>query len=256
MNVKGHAIGEGAPVVCVPVVERTAEEILTVIGEMTEARVEMIEWRMDWFEGAGNREVVRELLERIRPLVRDTVFLCTFRSKGQGGEAELPAAEYLALNRLVAESGVADLVDLEFYRIDELSSGQRQCGNVIEEFRQSGVRVVCSNHDFAGTPSVAELERQLTEMVLAGADFAKLAVMPEDKADVLRLMEAVLAVKKRFPKSHLIGMSMGADGVISRLLGGWFGSEVTFAAFGKASAPGQIAFGEAERILTQVQAVL
>ena len=48
-------------------------------------------------------------------------------------------------------------------------------------------------------------------------------------------------------------MSMGGDGVISRLLGGWYGSEVTFAAFGKASAPGQIAYEEVEQILKQIQ---
>lgn len=97
------------------------------------------------------------------------------------------------------------------------------------------------------------MERQLAEMVLAGADFAKLAVMPRKKTDVLRLMEAVLAVKEQHPGSHLIAMSMGGDGVISRLLGGWYGSEVTFAAFGKASAPGQIAYEEVEQILKQIQ---
>ena len=249
MNIKGHIIGEGVPIVCVPVVERTAEGILDTIRQMTNKQVEMIEWRMDWFAEVHDADAVKTLLEQIKPLVQETVLLCTFRSRQQGGEAELPLAEYLALNQLVAESGTADLVDLEFYPI---AAGQ-QCQDVIERFRQFGVMVVCSNHDFAGTPPEAEMERQLTEMVLMGADFAQLAVMPRKKTDVLRLMEAVLAVKEQHPGSHLIAMSMGGDGVISRLLGGWYGSEVTFAAFGKASAPGQIAYEEVEQILKQIQ---
>ena len=249
MNIKGHIIGEGIPIVCVPVVERTAEGILAKIRQMTDKQVEMIEWRMDWFGEVDDRDAVKTLLEHIKPLVQETVLLCTFRSRKQGGEAELPLAEYLALNQLVAESGTADLVDLEFYSI----AAGAQCQDVIDRFRQSGVKVVCSNHDFAGTPSGGEMERQLTEMVLAGADFAKLAVMPKKKSDVLLLMDAVLAVKEQHPGSHLIAMSMGRDGVISRLLGGWYGSEVTFAAFDKASAPGQMAYGEVEQILKQIQ---
>lgn len=252
MDMKGHKIGEGIPIVCVPVVERTSEEIVAMIRQMSKKQVQMIEWRMDWFENVHDIEAVRALLERIKPLVRETVLLCTFRSRQQGGEAELPVVEYLALNQLVAKSGVADMVDLEFYRIAE----QQECQSVIEGLRQNGVRVVCSNHDFMGTPSGEEMERQLTEMILAGADFAKLAVMPESKTDVLRLMETVLSVKEKYPKSHLVAMSMGGDGVITRLLGGWFGSEVTFAAFGKASAPGQTTYDETEQILKQIQVCL
>ncbi len=249
MNIKGHSFGKGTPVVCVPVVEKTAEGILQIIGRMTEARVEMIEWRMDWFEEVQSKTAVLSLLEQIKPLVENTVFLCTFRSKAQGGEGSLTEEEYLSLNRLAAESGAVDLVDVEFYGLPDGRARQQ----MIRQLQAAGVRVICSNHNFQETPTGAEMNRQLSEMVLAGADFAKLAVMPERKNDVLRLMEAVLAVKEQYKDSHLIAMSMGKDGVVSRLLGEWFCSEVTFAAFGKASAPGQIDYEDAKQLLAQLE---
>ena len=74
-----------------------------------------------------------------------------------------------------------------------------------------------------------------------------------EKADVLHLIEAVLETKKALPESHVIAMSMGMEGVISRLLGGWYQSEVTFAAFDKVSAPGQAAYHKVSRILEEMQ---
>lgn len=248
MKIKGLEFGAGCPVVCVPVIEKSKENILAVLKAMTARNVNMIEWRMDWYEDIEEEERVQGLLEEISSCIdlSHTVFLCTFRSRQQGGEREIPEEQYLALNRLAAQSGVPDLVDLEYYQVKEPE-------HVLRQLKQEGVRVVCSNHDFQRTPSREELKRQLTDMVEAGADFAKLAVMPEHKTDVLHLMEAVLAVKEQYPDSHLIAMSMGGDGVISRLLGGWYESEVTFAAFEKASAPGQIAYDRLTKLLEQLE---
>lgn len=245
MEIKGHQFGT-TPIICVPVVERTAEEILNTIKAMTGQGAAMIEWRMDWFEEAGNCEAVLELLAEIAPYIRETVFLCTYRTKGQGGQGKLSEETYLILNQQVAQNGVADLVDLEYFEIS-------QSRQAIEQMKQAGARVICSNHNFLFTPSIEEMERQFQAMLAAGADFAKLAVMPKRKGDVLHLMEAVLRVKEQHPDSHLIAMSMGGDGGISRLLGGWFGSEVTFAAFGKASAPGQMDCRKVQALVEQIE---
>ena len=245
MIIKGHTFGTDKPIICVPVVEQTTEEIIATIQKMTEQKVDMIEWRMDWYEEIADENAVRALLEKISVYLENTVFLCTYRSKQQGGEQEITQEEYLTLNRIVAKTGVPDLIDLEYYEVDEPEQA-------IAQMKETGVKVVCSNHNFKETPAAEEMEQQLTAMVNAGADFAKLAVMPERKTDVLRLMEAVLQVKEKYPDSHLIAMSMGSDGVISRLLGGWYHSEVTFAAFGKASAPGQVSYQTVAEILEKI----
>lgn len=239
---KGIRFGEGAPVICVPVVERTDEAVLGRIRELSSCGVSMIEWRMDWHERAGDISHMASLLGRMEGLARRTALLCTFRSRLQGGEGQLDAEGYERLNLTVAESGVADLVDLEFYQARER---ERQ----IRRLQAAGTLVVCSHHDFEKTPAREQMEGQLMEMAAAGADFAKLAVMPRRKGDVLELMAAVLAVKERMPQQHVIAMSMGGDGAISRLLGGWYGSEVTFASLGQASAPGQLPYGKAKELI-------
>lgn len=245
MNIKGHEFGNGKPVVCVPVIEQTREAILIKVREMEAENVEMIEWRMDWFEQVASEDKVAALLEELRDAVKETVLLCTFRSQAQGGQRSLGREQYQRLNLLVAQTGVPDMIDLEFY--EEAKPCQ-----AIEALRRAGVKVVCSNHDFHRTPALAEMQSQLEDMVAAGADFAKLAVTPGCKRDVLRLMDAVLAVKELHPDRHFIAMSMGADGAVSRILGEWYGSEVTFGAFGKSSAPGQVEYGRLGELLDKL----
>ena len=48
--IKGKIIGKGKPLVCVPVMESSKEEILRETRRLEEAHTEMIEWRVDAFE--------------------------------------------------------------------------------------------------------------------------------------------------------------------------------------------------------------
>lgn len=232
--------------VCVPVVEKRREAITHRILELAAAGAAMVEWRMDWFAQVEEPGAAAALVGELTGRLEHTLLLCTYRSEAQGGRGRLAASAYEKLNLEVAESGGADLVDLEFY---QAADPRRQ----IMQLREAGVWVVCSSHDFDKTPSQAEMERQLWEMASAGADFAKLAVMPQGRKEVLGLMAAVVAVKERLPESHLIAMSMGETGALSRLLGGWYGSEVTFASAGAASAPGQIPWERAAELLKELE---
>lgn len=256
MEQKGHVFGLGTkPMICVPVVERTGADIERTIRTMVKQGIPMIEWRLDWYESVESTREVVSLLGKLEPLLTHTVFLCTFRSKEQGGEGRLSRKQYFELIQKVAESGVADMVDFEFFGTKESEESVCEMEDrvpVIAKLKQTGVKVVCSQHNFQTTPSVDKMMDTLTRMIQAGTDFAKLAVMPECRQDVLHLMEAVLSVKDQYPDSHLIAMSMGADGVMSRLLGSWYGSEVTFAAFGKASAPGQADYARVSEFLDRM----
>ena len=72
-----------------------------------------------------------------------------------------------------------------------------------------------------------------------GCDIAKIAVMPQNRADVLTLLQVTEQMSRELD-CPVISMSMAKDGVISRLCGEVFGSCLTFGTVGKASAPGQI----------------
>ncbi len=88
-------------------------------------------------------------------------------------------------------------------------------------------------------------------METLGADILKLAVMPETSEDVLDLLQTTAQISAQ-TMHPIITMSMGKLGVISRISGATFGSAVTFATVGQASAPGQIPLDKMRAILQAI----
>jgi 3-dehydroquinate dehydratase-1 len=118
--------------------------------------------------------------------------------------------------------------------------------------QECGTKLILSYHNFDATPAEADIHDKLVQAQNAGADIAKLAVMPKDYGDVLTLLAATLRARTGAVKVPIITMSMGAEGGVTRVVGGLFGSDLTFAIGEASSAPGQIPIGE----LRQAMAVL
>ena len=167
----------------------------------------------------------------------------TFRTKAEGGEQALSHPEYLALLGLILDTDCADLLDIEFF------TAGADLPRLVEQAHSAGVAVVCSSHDFAKTPPRAELVRRMVAMQQAGADLPKLAVMPQCRTDVLELLAATAEMADLHPETPVITMSMGALGAVSRLAGETFGSAMTFANPGQASAPGQVSLDIVNEVL-------
>ena len=64
--IKGKIIGKGKPLVCVPVMESSKEEILRETRRLEEAHTEMIEWRVDAFEHFTDFNEIREIFNEVR----------------------------------------------------------------------------------------------------------------------------------------------------------------------------------------------
>lgn len=112
-----------------------------------------------------------------------------------------------------------------------------------ERAHRSGTDVVASAHFFGSTPPRTDLRELLSRMQAAGADVAKVAVMPRQDADVVTLLAATAQARADL-EVPLVTMSMGERGVVTRLAGAAFGSALSFAtAGGQASAPGQPPIG-------------
>ena len=99
-----------------------------------------------------------------------------------------------------------------------------------------------------------ELVSRLTAMQEAGADLPKLAVMPTCRADVIALLAATAEMADHHPETPVITMSMGTLGAVSRLCGEAFGSAMTFANPGAASAPGQVPLDVVNEVLESLHA--
>ena len=105
---------------------------------------------------------------------------------------------------------------------------------------RSGVRLILSWHDFQHTPAEFEIVDRLARAEALGADIAKAAVMPVDGDDMFTLLEATRQARRGAVKIPLITMAMGAKGLVSRIVGPVYGSDVAFAVGVQATAPGQV----------------
>lgn len=245
MIIKKRKIGNGKPLICVPVAEQREEDIFDAAKKAALSNADMLEWRMDYFEKVMVWEETRQVLSELSGICKDIIMLCTFRSRQQGGERDITQEDYRGLLLQVAESGYADIIDVE---IRQLSDAE----DVIWHMHSHPVLVLASQHYFTHTPEQKEMEMELVGMKESGADIAKLAVMPMENTDVLRLLEATAKAKKDYPDYPFVTMAMGGMGVISRLGGQIFGSCITFATIGKASAPGQLPLEDVSRILEKI----
>lgn len=233
--VRNIEIGSGMPKVCVPIVEKTREDILSTAKAICSTEADLVEWRADWYEDVSAFSEVIKTADMLRSILGETPLLFTFRSAREGGEKELSLESYAALLENVAKTGFVDLIDVEVF------SGDDAVKNIIQTAHAHGIKVIASNHDFEGTPAREELVARLCKMQDLGADILKIAVMPQTRSDLLTLLSVTEEMSSRHTSRPVITMSMGRTGTLSRLCGEVFGSAVTFASFGKVSAPGQIA---------------
>lgn len=240
--IKGRHIGTGKPLICVPVMGKTKDEVVTSIRKMVEDKCDMIEWRVDAFDNCNSINAVREVLEAIEPMITDTLFVYTYRSKAQGGLGDLSETEIADIRMAATESGVVDFVDVEYFMIDH---PRRR----IKELKQNDTYVIASHHDFEETPNSRIIMALLEKMNDSGADIVKLAVMPHSMEDVISLLTETNRFHERYPNKPLITMSMGKIGSVSRVIGEYMGSCVTFGAKEVSSAPGQLDYSELENVL-------
>ena len=116
----------------------------------------------------------------------------------------------------------------------------------------SGIKLIFSFHNFEYTPDKDAIINKLAEAQELGADIAKLAVMPRNNEDVLTLLDATLKARTGPVEVPIVTMSMGKTGSITRLAGGLFGSDITFAAGKESSAPGQMPIDDLRQAMSLV----
>jgi len=234
IDIRGRRLGGPTPLICSPLVAKTAtrlaEESAAVLGK----RPDVIEWRVDYFERIADTTAVLESGRALRAAAGETPIIFTCRAAHEGGQPIALDAEGIAtLYDSVGAAGLVDFLDFE------LSNAPALVRRVRERSREQNTRLILSYHNFGYTPGHDFLVDRFLEADRLGADVAKVAAMPRDRADVLTLLSATATAeaKARVP---LISMSMGPLGVATRMVGGVFGSSLSFAIGEGASAPGQM----------------
>ena len=175
VKVRNVVLGEGMPKICVPIVGVTKEDIIEQAKSLKYITVDIVEWRVDWFEGVFEIEKVKDVLVDLREELNDIPLLFTFRTSKDGGEKSIEIRDYVNLNKEIASTGLIDLVDVEAF------TGDEEVKEVIEFSHSVNVKVVASNHDFDKTPPKSDIVSRLRKMQDLGADVLKIAVMPKCK---------------------------------------------------------------------------
>lgn len=243
VKVRNIEIGAGIPKICVPIVGVTREEILAAAKNIKSTKADVVEWRVDWYEDIFDFTKTEATMQALREVLGEMPILFTFRTSKEGGEKAIETEAYVELNQNAAKTGLVDLVDVEAFTGDDAVKA------VVEIAHENGVKVIASNHDFHKTPEKEEIVSRLRKMQELGADIPKIAVMPQNKKDVLTLLAATEEMVSEYADRPIITMSMSGTGVISRLCGEVFGSALTFGAVGKVSAPGQMGIEDLTTVL-------
>ena len=163
---------------------------------------------------------------------RDVTAIGTCRRKENGGNFTGSLKAELEMLTEAAECG-CQIVDLEVESAEQAS--KTQLAKFREGLRAVGTALLVSFHDFTRTKSLDQAARRIEAFE---PDFVKVVSTARTLADnlaVLRLIENLSL------HSQIVGIAMGEEGLVSRILGPRAGAVFTFASSGNGAetAPGQ-----------------
>lgn len=251
ITLKNIVIGTGEPKIIVSTTARHSNAVKAFVEQQAKRpEPAVIELRLDLLENSDDTAAMAQLTRELYAMLPDKLLLVTFRTKAEGGGRDIDDRRYADLYQQLLTKGQMDLLDIEMHR------GTSQVEQLIALAHQQGVRVILSSHDFQQTPSQPEIIARLRQQQEMGADILKIAAMPHDAGDVLRMMSATWEMSQRYAQRPLLTMSMGGTGALSRLAGELTGSALTFGMAGEASAPGQLEARDLSATLAMLHASL
>lgn len=226
-------IGGTAPLICLPLVAKEKTELLQQAEKIMLLAPDILEWRVD---ALNNFDVAfcMELLHDLAAISGKTPLIFTCRAFFEGGFQDIAQNVREQLYLAAIESGRVQLVDIE------LASGEECIKGIKEKAASQGTQLILSHHNFTETPTESFIVDTLVSAGEKGAGIAKIAVTPKEYGDVLTLLKATYIARTEKIDIPLITIAMGDMGKITRLAGGLFGSDITFATGQESSAPGQI----------------
>ncbi len=217
------------PKLCVSLQGATPAELFAradaVLGE-----ARFLEIRLDFLaKPAAGLLPLKEFLGRHR----DVIALATCRRKEHGGKFVGSLSAELEMLTKAAEAG-CQIVDLELESAEQCN--RPQMARFRAGLRAAGTALLVSFHDYTRTKG---LKQAVERIKVFHPDYVKVVSTARSLADnlaVLRLIEDEAL------DMQVVGIAMGEEGLVSRVLGPRAGAAFTFAsaAEGTETAPGQL----------------
>ena len=220
------------PKVCVAITGADADEML---GK-AEAAVRdntFLEFRLDYLSRPA---LALPKIKKFTDLHPHVSLIATCRRTNGGGKFRGSVAAQLQILTKAADSG-CQVVDLE------LESAERIKPAVLEKLRTRAA-LMLSYHDFRAT---RKLDAVLENMAAYSADFYKVVSTATNLSDNVIMMKFL---EKHSDRHSMVGLCMGEQGIVSRVLGLRAGSMFTFASAcpGEETGPGQVTGQELRNI--------
>src|SRR5579863_1970478 len=160
---------------------------------------------------------------------RDVTVIATCRRKSHGRGFDGPLAAELDILTRAAQAG-CHIVDLEVESAEECKSAQ------LSKLRSAGAALLISFHDYSRTKGLDQAAERIEAFK---PDFVKVVSTARTLADNLAVLRVI---EDHSLASHVVGIAMGEEGLVSRVLGPRAGAAFTFASYSDATetAPGQV----------------
>ncbi|HEV2276504.1 MAG TPA: shikimate dehydrogenase [Acidobacteriaceae bacterium] len=212
--------------VCVAITGTTPAEMV----ERAEAAVRentFLEFRLDYLPKplASLPKLKQFLTEH-----GEATAVATCRRTAGGGKFKGTIAAELEILQKAASSGF-HLIDLELQTAESIKAPE------LEKLRGRGAALIISYHDFQGTKDLDSVFERIRPYE---PEFIKIVSTAKSLSDNLQMMNFL---ERTRDMANVVGICMGDQGLVSRVLGLRSGSVFTFAAAteGEETGPGQIA---------------
>jgi 3-dehydroquinate dehydratase/shikimate dehydrogenase len=198
-----------------------------------------IELRLDFLpKPAGALPRLKEFLAG----QRDVTAIATCRRQQFGGHFAGSLTAELDVLLTAAEAG-CQIVDIEVESAEEAKAAQ--LARFRDGLRAAGTALLISFHDFSRAKSLKALEQAAQRIEAFRPDFIKVVSTARSLADNLAVLKLI---GDKSLSSQVVGIAMGEEGLVSRVLGPRAGGVFTFASFSDgveadsklATAPGQV----------------
>jgi 3-dehydroquinate dehydratase/shikimate dehydrogenase len=212
------------PRVCVALIGATPTEL----AQKAEAVVRenpFIEFRLDYLSRPGSAFPILKSFLEFHP---EAIVIATCRRVKSGGKFRGSIQSEVEILLKAADMG-CQLVDLDIQSAKKLKPAE------LQKIRQKAA-LILSFHDFRST---RKLDETFAEMERLPSDYIKIISTATNLYDNVIMMKFL---ERTSEKRSMVGVCMGEQGIISRILGLRAGSQFTFASAtpGEETAPGQV----------------
>ncbi|WP_020617991.1 type I 3-dehydroquinate dehydratase [Paenibacillus daejeonensis] len=249
VQVRDVVFGGESYLLCVPLVSRTREQLIADAQSIMASRPDLIEWRVDYYEGYPQPAPILEALAALREIAGPTPIIFTSRHAEEDGLLDITAEDKFQLIDEVSGTGMIDLVDIE------LQYGATQIAKWRDLLHARNTKLIVSTHNFKTGWKPKQIREMLLSEQQAGADIVKLVTRVKNVRELADLSDAIHEARQTFLHVPVIAGAVGSVSPLMRVMGDCLGSDMTFvSAGGKKSHASQLHIDDLRRLRERLDA--